>query len=102
MNLSNSACHAGLGSVLNFSDTDQHTMGLLLEWVYGGLEAVPSLAEAEALFEAAHKYDMPELQHRCEQLMAEHVNLRSYPERVAMASSHHASVLQQVTIPLAA
>ena len=74
-------------------------MDLLLEWVYGGLEEKPSLPQAKALFGAAHKYDMAELRHCCEQLMAEHISLSTYPELMELAYRHHASVLEQVNIP---
>ncbi|KAL3137517.1 Kelch like member 30 [Trebouxia sp. C0009 RCD-2024] len=39
----------GCGCTLHITDTDEHTMDLLLEWVYGGLGATPSLPETEAL-----------------------------------------------------
>ncbi|KAL3137490.1 hypothetical protein ABBQ38_004779 [Trebouxia sp. C0009 RCD-2024] len=39
----------GCGCTLHITDTDDHTMDLLLEWVYGGLQATPSLPETEAL-----------------------------------------------------
>ena len=72
-------------------------MGLLLEWVYGGLEAAPSLPEATALLDAAHKYYMQDLQFQCEHMLAEHVDIHSYPELVDLAASHHAYVLEEVT-----
>lgn len=71
-------------------------MGLLLEWVYGGLEAAPSLPETKALFEAAHKYEMLDLQYQCEQAMAEQVDIYVYPELMELATIHYASVLEQV------
>ena len=77
-------------------------MDLLLEWIYGGLEATPSLSEAKLLFEAANKFDLPELQFRCEQLMAEHLDLQSYPELHELARCFNASVLEQVNISPAA
>ncbi|KAL3150921.1 hypothetical protein ABBQ32_000671 [Trebouxia sp. C0010 RCD-2024] len=85
----------GLGCVLNISDVDEGTMGLLLEWVYGGLEAAPSLPETKALFEAAHKYEMLDLQYQCEQAMAEQVDIYVYPELMELATIHYASVLEQ-------
>lgn len=75
-------------------------MDLLLEWVHGGLEGRPSLPQARALFEAAHKYDLAELRHWCEQLMAEHVSMSTYPELMDLAYRHHASVLEKVGVPL--
>ena len=63
--LSKSACHAGFGCTLHMPDADEHSMGSLLEWVCRGLEAIPSLSAAELLFEAANKYNLPELQFRC-------------------------------------
>ncbi|KAL3137520.1 hypothetical protein ABBQ38_004806 [Trebouxia sp. C0009 RCD-2024] len=85
----------GLGCVLNISDVDEGTMSLLLEWVYGGLEAPPSLPETQALFHAAHKYQMPDLQYQCEQSVAEQVDLHTYPELLDLATVHYASVLEQ-------
>ena len=37
-------------------NVDEHTMDLLLKWVYRGLEATSPLPEATALLDAAHKY----------------------------------------------
>lgn len=73
-------------------------MQLLLQWVYGGLEDRPSLSEAMALFQAAHKLDMAELQHQCEQLMGVHINIETYPQLASMAYRHNASVLEQVSL----
>ncbi|KAL3137493.1 hypothetical protein ABBQ38_004782 [Trebouxia sp. C0009 RCD-2024] len=61
----------GCGCTLHIVDTDEHTMDLLLEWVYGGLETTPSLPETKALFQAAHKYDLVAdlvADHTCAQL----------------------------------
>ena len=82
-----------------------------LGWIYGGFEATPALPEAKALFEEAHKYDLPELQFHlsrgvmagcqvqeqwvglqvdilCHQLLtAEHVGLYSYTELIWQGAS---------------
>ena len=76
------------------------TMHLLLEWIYGGLEDRPSLPQAVALFQAAHKFDMPMLQHQLEQVMQSHINLQTYPQLAELAYRHYASVLGQVVIQM--
>ena len=96
---SHSAYHAGNGCTMEIDDMAGGTMQLLLEWIYGGLEDRPSLPEAIALFQAAHKYDIPELQHQCEKLMGVHVNLHTYPQLMDLAYRHYASVLGQVNMP---
>ena len=76
------------------------TMHLLLEWIYGGLEDRPSLPQAVALFQAAHKFDMPMLQHQLEQVMQSHINLQTYRQLAELAYRHYASVLGQVVIQM--
>ena len=75
-------------------------MRLMLEWIYGGFEERLSLPQAVALFHAAYKFDMPQLQQQCQAALKSQVNMDTYPELMYLADGYYASVLEEVMLLL--
>ena len=83
---------------LVLTDMTPQTVDLLLDWMYDTFNGPLTLPQAVSLFQAAHQFDIPELQQHCERAMKAFVSFDTCLDLADLALQTSSSTLAEVML----